>query len=143
MRCSSLYYRLVGCLCQWNVVPHGASALFWAAEAGSIGTLERFLDAGLDLRWQCWFQSHMRTSVRRDRINRVPSAADAMRDHPICHAAANGHGEFVQRLLEQGVDINFKDDRGTSPLALAARHGHLGLVQMLISLGAQQLSYDA
>jgi ankyrin repeat protein len=49
----------------------------------------------------------------------------------------------VQRLLEQGVDINFKDDRGTSPLALAARHGHLGLVQMLISLGAQQLSYDA
>jgi ankyrin repeat protein len=45
-------------------------------------------------------------------------------------------------LLYGGVDINFKDPDGCSPLALAALHGHLALVKLLISLGACQLSCD-
>lgn len=140
---SSLYHVLVGCLYQGNVTDHGPSAVAWAAKVGSIGTLERFLGAGVDLHWKSWYRARMSRILPRSRQYRIRSImVDTKRDHPICYAAANGHGEFVRKLIEKDVDINFKDADGRSPLALAARHGHFALVQMLISLGANQLAYD-
>lgn len=49
--------------------------------------------------------------------------AEGMKEHPISYAASHGHAEIVTKLLDQGVDINYQDLDGLSPLALAAYGG--------------------
>ncbi len=46
------------------------------------------------------------------------------------------------KLIEHGPNIDFNNIDGRSPLALAALHGNIALVQMLISLGVNRLSYE-
>ncbi|KAJ5403894.1 Ankyrin repeat protein [Penicillium cosmopolitanum] len=138
----SLYRRLNRYLYYWNVGRNGFSGLVWAAKVGSVSTLQWFLavGAGLDLESSYW--AFTKRSLPGSSRPRSTLAADTWTDHPICHAAKNGHANFVRKLIEYGVNINFKDLNGRSPLSLAARQGHFALVQMLISLGACQLSYD-
>lgn len=52
-------------------------------------------------------------------------------------AAKNGHTQVVQELLQTGrvLDVNGKSDYD-SPLFLAAKHGHLDIVRLLIAHGA-------
>ncbi|KAL2807648.1 ankyrin repeat-containing domain protein [Aspergillus granulosus] len=139
---SSLYRRLIGCLYRWNLESRGFTALIWAAKRGSISTLQRFLDIGVDIGWKSWRRAHMSSTISGAKPRRATSMADTKRDHPICHATTSGRAEFVRKLIEHGADINFKDIDGRSPLALASRQGNIALVQMLISLGANRLSYD-
>lgn len=65
-----------------------------------------------------------------------------MKEHPISDAAAQGHLNIVEHLLDLGVDINYRDADGLTPLALAAREGHFALTRALINQGAKQLSHD-
>lgn len=46
---SSLYHRLIGRLYRWNLESRGFATLIWAAKRGSIHTLQRFIDIGVDL----------------------------------------------------------------------------------------------
>ncbi|KAL5357559.1 ankyrin repeat-containing domain protein [Aspergillus floccosus] len=138
----SLYRQLISYLYLWNLESRGFTALIGAAKRGSISTLQRFLDIGVDLGWKSRCQAYMSSKVPAAKRRRATSMADTKPQHPICHAATNGRAEFVRMLIEHGADINFKDIHGRSPLALAARQGHLALVQMLVSLGANLLSYD-
>ncbi|CAI7565718.1 unnamed protein product [Penicillium pancosmium] len=138
----SLYRQLNRYLYYWNVRRHGSSGLVWAAKAGSVSTLERFLAVGAGLVLESSYWAFTKSSFARSRQRRSTLAADTLSDHPICHASKNGHPKFVRKLIEYGVNINFKDASGRSPLSLAARQGHFAMVQMLISLGACQLSYD-
>ena len=47
-----------------------------------------------------------------------------------------GHIEEVERLLEQGADINCKDALGNTPLMEAAYTGQPDMVRLLIKAGA-------
>ena len=47
-----------------------------------------------------------------------------------------GDGEFIRYLIEQGSDVNFVDDKGRSPLYLAAVRWNIPLVNLLIKKGA-------
>ena len=38
----------------------------------------------------------------------------------------------AELLLESGADVNIKDDRGISPLALATISGHMDMVRVLL-----------
>lgn len=38
----------------------------------------------------------------------------------------------TELLLESGADVNIKDDRGISPLALATISGHMDMVRVLL-----------
>lgn len=138
----TLYDLLIGCLYRWNVRSHGFAALIWAAKRGSIRTLQRFLDIGVDVSWRSWYRAQTSYRPRSHKPRRPPSMADTKRDHPICHAATCGQADFIRKLVENGADIDFKDVYGRSPLALAARQGNFALVRMLLSLGANLLSYD-
>ena len=47
-----------------------------------------------------------------------------------------GHLEEVERLLEQGVDINCKNSIGNTPLMEAVRTGQAEMVRLLLNSGA-------
>lgn len=68
--------------------------------------------------------------------------ANTKRDHPIYHTTTSGQADFIQKLIENGADINFEDIYGRSPLALATHQGNFALVRMLLSLSTNPLSYD-
>ncbi|WP_219471604.1 ankyrin repeat domain-containing protein, partial [Nonomuraea rhizosphaerae] len=57
-------------------------------------------------------------------------------------AAANGHAETAERLIEAGADVDVTNDDGDTPLTLAARRGGLGVVRLLLDNGADAQKYD-
>ncbi|KAL7962115.1 hypothetical protein V8C34DRAFT_311341 [Trichoderma compactum] len=54
---------------------------------------------------------------------------------PLSWAAKNGHDTVVNLLLEQGAEIESKDNGGQTPLSLAAENGHEAAVRLLIEKG--------
>ena len=51
-------------------------------------------------------------------------------------AAKKGDVNSVNKLLDQGADINCKDDLGKSPLIQASSEGHVNVIDVLLSKGA-------
>ncbi|CAI7571837.1 unnamed protein product [Penicillium glandicola] len=141
LQCHSyLYNTLNNYLYQLNVQKHDASALYWAASSGSDNTLQRLLEAGANVQWE---SQYLARSVQKcgTRI-RWPILIEDMKEHPISYAAARGHLKIVQHFLDLGVDINYRDRDGLTPLALAAREGHFALTRLLVDQEAKQLSHD-
>ena len=52
-------------------------------------------------------------------------------------AAANGDVDKVMRLLKGGVDVNWQDKSGETPLYTAARSGHTEAIKALLGGGAK------
>lgn len=57
-------------------------------------------------------------------------------EHTLHLAAVCGAAELIQRLLDQGADINEHDVEGHTPLYCATRHGHAVATRLLVSRGA-------
>ncbi len=55
---------------------------------------------------------------------------------PLAHAAAEGHAESVQVLLQAGSDVNAKDEFGKTPVHYAAWQGHIDCVNLLLAAGS-------
>ncbi len=56
---------------------------------------------------------------------------------PLMLAARSGHVDAVRTLLEDGADVNAKEDaRGTTALMQAADQGHADVIAVLIEHGA-------
>ena len=53
----------------------------------------------------------------------------------LLYAAANGHEEIVQVLLEFGADVNKANAQGSTALHWACLNGHVSIVQLLIDKG--------
>jgi ankyrin repeat protein len=51
-------------------------------------------------------------------------------------AASNGQLEEVERLLNEGADIDARSDNGMTPLILASWRGHTKVVELLLREGA-------
>jgi methionine synthase II (cobalamin-independent) len=56
-------------------------------------------------------------------------------------ACARGEYESVKKLIEQGVDVNTKDQTNLSPIMRAATNGHKKIVKFLVNSGAK-ISYN-
>ncbi|KID74344.1 Ankyrin repeat-containing domain protein, partial [Metarhizium brunneum ARSEF 3297] len=62
-----------------------------------------------------------------------PKIDDSVRNCSIAFflAAANGHASIVERLLKHGIRNTVVDEEGNTPLHVAAREGHVGVILML------------
>lgn len=55
---------------------------------------------------------------------------------PLFIACLNGHEGIVQRLLDNGADINLCTDNGYCPLTIAIRSGFDNIVKLLTANSA-------
>lgn len=140
----ALYYSLNGYLYARGVTHNEGSALWWAADRGSLGTLQRLVDAGADVCWKSnyWSRTGAFPRAKHLRYLKLCDGPIPLARHPISNAAKQGHTSVVAMFLDYGVDVNHKSRFGRSPLALAAGGGHFDTVKMLLSRGASLLSVD-
>ena len=57
---------------------------------------------------------------------------------PLGVACLNGYLEIVKLFLENGANVNFKDDRENTPLHRACKNCHLEIVELLLANGAEK-----
>lgn len=140
----ALYHALNGYLYARGVKHNEGSALWWAANHGSSGTIQHLIDAGANLCWESnyWSRSGAFPRAKHFRYLKFRRGLNKLARHPISNAAKRGHTAVVAKLLDNGIDVNHKSRFGRSPLALAAGGGHFDTVKMLLSRGACLLSVD-
>ena len=95
-------------------LPGGETVLMTAARTGRVGAVSALLARGADLH-----------------------ATEASRAQmALMWAAAEGHVDVVETLIEVEADFLTPLDSGFTPLLFAVREGHLGVVRTLLSAGA-------
>ncbi|KAL2864281.1 ankyrin repeat domain-containing protein [Aspergillus lucknowensis] len=122
-----LYHLLGPILYQNNVKYYNGDGIFHASHAGAVRAVQQFIATGFNVRYPCDYESFKKTC-------RTPEQRDDYRlAHPILNASNSGHVEVVKYLLDEGSDPRFKDERGDTPLAHAARRGCLPIVKLILS----------
>jgi hypothetical protein len=145
---------------------NGETPIFWACHPGCrdpVATLDFLLESGANV--SRVFDNRGRSLlmaaaggehpdkakiVRYVLDNKLGSADD--RNHVsggnALHAlAGHAHGGgktagVCDMLLDQGAAVNLQDKNGRTPLLLAARHGHMGMVLALLKRGADASATD-
>ncbi len=71
------------------------------------------------------------------------SIMSCMKGIGLLQACIHGQTERVKKLLDEGVDPNFRDPiRGDFPLLIAQVHGHEDLTELLVQRGADVNQID-
>jgi len=144
----ALYYGQPGAL---DLLLEHSSELdfFEAAALGRAGRLLELLDSQPDLAQQRSPDGYTglqlaaffgRTDAVRLLLERgsdpAAPALNPRRSTPLHGAASRGHIESARLLLDAGVDVNATDINGDTALHLAARSHDDGMLQLLLSQGA-------
>jgi ankyrin repeat protein len=72
----------------------------------------------------------------------LPLAIPAQASEALLEAAARGDVPGVQRLLDAGAAVNWRDQRGRNAVLAATRGGHVAAVRLLIARGADVNAQD-
>lgn len=75
------------------------------------------------------------TTIEETTVNEDPGPA-------LISAANRGDADSVRRLLEQGADVETRDDAGRTPLVAAAYGNHLAVAEILVEAGADVNAKD-
>jgi uncharacterized protein len=95
-------------------LPGGETPLMTAARVGSLGSVKALLARGATV-----------------------DAKDERRGQTaLMWAAAEGHADVVQMLVELGADVRLRLSSGFTPLLFAVREGRSGVVRVLLKAGA-------
>uniref|UniRef100_A0A8D8Q4E6 glutaminase n=2 Tax=Cacopsylla melanoneura TaxID=428564 RepID=A0A8D8Q4E6_9HEMI len=105
---------------RFSSIGYSIVTLLFNAAAGNLTALRRFKVSGLDM-----------------------SLSDYDGRTALHLAAAEGHEECVQFLIECGVDIDVKDRWGKTPLDEAKTFGHEQIIQMLSNVSEKSRSADS
>ena len=66
----------------------------------------------------------------------IPKDDEELHLPELVYWASLGEVEEVEKVLEQGIDVNQTDDEGYSALQAAAENDHLDVVKLLVIKGA-------
>jgi hypothetical protein len=84
-------------------------------------------------------ENGLTTSVKRllsiRNIN-VNVKDDEFGETPLDNAALNGHIEIARLLLQNGAEVNVRNNYGNTPLHYAAENGHVDILHLLVENGA-------
>ena len=122
----------------------GQTALMWAAAQGHVEVVSALISAGANL--------EAKSNVR-PRLMYYESSNGAAFDmgseeqlggySPLLFAAARGHVEVGELLINAGADVNSTAGNGASPLVVAVHSGHTQFGHLLLAAGADLDSIDA
>ncbi len=71
----------------------------------------------------------------------MQNARDTRKDD-LFHSAVTGDSDLISRALRDGADVNARTVYDTTPLHVAARHGHVEAVKTLLAAGADVHARD-
>lgn len=57
-------------------------------------------------------------------------------------AVIDGDLQAVRKMIQQGCDVNMRDEFGRSPIFTASQFGHVSIVELLIEKGANTFARD-
>ncbi len=125
----------------------GSTALSYAAQTGSVESLQVLLDAGADVNTSdCWGKTPLIHAVQRpdneESIKLLLSAgadvnvADKGGMTALQHAVKGNQCELVGILITAGADVNCNNPSGMTPLMLMSQAGNADFVKLLINAGA-------
>src|SRR5262249_13747197 len=95
-------------------LPGGETPLMTAARTGSLASVKALLARGVV----------------------VDSKDDRRGQTAVMWAAAEGHADVVQTLIDAAADVRLRVPSGFTPLMFAAREGRLDVVRVLLKAGA-------
>lgn len=139
--CLRLFHLLNPFLYHCNTRYHQSSALSWAVSQGLGNTVRNSLEAGAPYNKSGHVTGHIsrRRCVLGCKLSELAGKSyfcPEFYEQPISSAARNGHLDIVRALLKYGVDPDYPNPAGHTPLCLAAQGGHLELVRFLLVNGA-------
>lgn len=113
----------------------GGSALMFAAGSGKVECVESLVKEGADV--------HMLVQAQAEYLQSLAeqvAAGEEVEEHvdginSLMIAAAAGHLDVVQALLEHGADVNVKDEEDKTALAAAVKANHGEIASLLIENG--------
>ncbi|EEP82044.1 predicted protein [Uncinocarpus reesii 1704] len=111
----------------------GASALWWAAERGSVETAKKAVEAGADV-------NSVRTIGLRHKETLLLSTVIARARAKLMNNAAKRDAVFtiLEMLLENGVNVNYmEEETGFNPIESAVIDEDYEVVKLLLEHGAQ------
>ncbi|AVS70525.1 hypothetical protein C8247_08845 [Paracidovorax avenae] len=71
-----------------------------------------------------------------------PARLQAQLRQYLFDAARQGRSDMVGEFVAAGYDLNVRDEKGYTPLILAAYHGHREVVEQLLKAGADPCAQD-
>ena len=139
-------------------IPYSQSSFVTYAQDGDLDVVRLFVEAGLDVNVQPYSSSSIYHIIGQEDVEQLdnlgarvlPQEGDEFNDTALMKAAGQGHIEVVRFLVEQGADLNIRNQQGQNALMFAAAGGHLAVVLLLIDsranartlLGFYSYGYD-
>ena len=129
--------KSIAALTHVTVIPVGLSlALLWVAGCGNGESTN--VVAGNKQAENVAIESETPVASQPQVTKKANPAADAA----LGEACSNGDLEAVRTALEEGADVNARDEEGRMPLMLAAFDGHDSIVRLLLEKGAEVNAVD-
>ena len=75
-------------------------------------------------------------------MRRLASGGAMEEQMPLINTATVGDVATMRRLVAEGADVNGQGAEGWRPLHVAAHHGHVAVVEVLVELGADKNASD-
>ena len=122
----------------------GWTPLHWAALEGHKDIVELLIKLGANINSKDNMgNTPLDLAIQYERLDIAEYLSTYSANTGTIHVVArNGYFAGVQAYLDNGVDINARDENGSTPLHLAALQGHKDIVELLINRGAQVNAND-